>query len=65
MTRKHTARILAFLLLTASTAQAEAPASQFGFRGWPYRQRPACQETQPAETASPLPSAAPTIIPTD
>ena len=64
MTRKHTARILALLLLTASTAQAEAPASQFGFRGWPYRQRPACQETQPAETASPLPSAAPTVIPT-
>ena len=64
MTRKHTARILALLLLTASTAQAEAPASQFGFRGWPYRQRPACQETQPAETASPLPSAAPTVITT-
>lgn len=64
MTRKHTARILALLLLTASTAHAEAPASQFGFRGWPYRQRPACQETQPAETASPLPSATPAAIPT-
>ena len=64
MTRKHTARILALMLLTASTAQAEAPASQFGFRGWPYRQLPACQETQPAQTASPLPSASPTAIPT-
>ena len=39
---KHSARliivILSLVLISSALAQGNAPASQFGFRGWPYRQ---------------------------
>jgi len=63
----------------AAFASGGAPASQFGFKGWPYRQNRSCQPTAaptctpastempaPAPTAqpSPVPTAAPTAEPT-
>ena len=42
--KQFTCLILTILIsLTACAALAEAPASQFGLRGWPYRQRVSCQ----------------------
>lgn len=56
MIRKHTAILMASLLTLASaSAHAEAPASQFGYRGWFYRQS-VCE--------TPSVSAAPTLLPT-
>lgn len=46
--------LLTLMLLTAGGAKADAPASQFGFKGWPYRQSAPC-----ASPAAPAPSAAP------
>lgn len=63
MSRKHAAWILASLMLTTATAGAEAPASQFGFQGWPYRNLPVCEETEPSATATAIPTVIPTQYP--
>ena len=67
MFKKYLALILVgTLLLAASAALAEAPASQFGFRGWPYRQSTGCgtNTTQSPETGVESPdSATPTALP--
>lgn len=73
--QKLTAFALSMSLLSSATALAygEAPASQFGFSGWPYRQNSSCY-TQPAPTqptctpavtSTPQPTAAPTPAPTN
>lgn len=60
MFKQYVTTILtAALLASAATAYAEAPTSQFGFTGWPYRQN-SC--TTPIPTQEP---AAPTCVPTD
>ena len=73
--RKQTAILTAaILLLGTATAQAEAPTSQFGFKGWPYRQETNCNGTDvtPIPTEQPISPtevpetpANPTAIPTD
>lgn len=58
MIRKHTAILMASLLAFASApAQAEAPMSQFGHRGWFYRQS-AC-ETPSSNVSTPVPTFCP------
>lgn len=69
--------ITSILLLSAVSALAEAPSSQFGFHGWPYRQTAApcgAATNAPAATkaptatkapaSTPRPTAAPTAKPT-
>ena len=69
--------INSILLLSAVSALAEAPSSQFGFRGWPYRKTaapcgaaisaPAATKAPTATKApasTPRPTAAPTAKPT-
>lgn len=46
MFKKHLALSTILVMLIASAALAEAPASQFGFAGWPYRQPTNCSTTQ-------------------
>ena len=59
MTRKHTALLLAAAMMAGCTgASAEAPASQFGFRGWPYRQS-VCEETPSATQEPAIPTQCP------
>lgn len=67
--QKLTAFALAMSLMSGSTAFARsgAPTSQFGFKGWPYRQNNGCatQATvEPSVTCSPAPTAIPTPEPT-
>ena len=59
--QKLTALALSVSIMTGSTALANssAPASQFGFSGWPYRQNNSCY-TQPSV---PQPTEAPTNTP--
>ncbi len=47
--RRGTCLILMILLITAvcAAAPAEAPTSQFGFKGWPYRQSTPCRTASP------------------
>lgn len=70
--QKLTALALSVSIITGSTALANssAPASQFGFSGWPYRQNNSCytQPSVPQPTATPtapgtLPTEAPTNTP--
>ena len=64
MSRKHTALLLASLLtVSTAAAHAEAPTSQFGFTGWPYRQS-VCEETFAPATATPAPTTESTPFPT-
>lgn len=64
--QKLTALVLALSLLSGSSAFARggAPKSQFGFKGWPYRQNNGCWST-PAPTSCPTvqPTAEPTAAP--
>ena len=62
--QKLTALVLTMSLAFTGAAQARsgAPASQFGFRGWPYRQNSYCRPTK-TPVATPKPEAAPTEIP--
>ena len=77
--QKLTALFLAAGIALNSTALAGsgAPASQFGFKGWPYRQNPFCRPqptpttaptplptAEPAATPTPVPTATPTPVPT-
>lgn len=66
MFKKHlSAALVISLLLSAGSAMAEAPTSQFGFKGWPYRQQTPCgtqasQATEaPTATISPVPTEKP------
>jgi len=65
--QKLTALVLAASLFTsgAALARGNAPTSQFGFKGWPYRQNNGCWTT-PAPTSRPTvqPTAEPTSAPT-
>lgn len=68
--RKQTAILATILLLTAAPALGEAPAYQFGFTGWPYRQMTDCdipeatlaptQSPENAPESTPAPTAQPT-----
>ena len=77
--RNLTALLLTLCLFTHAAALASgAPTSQFGFKGWPYRQSGGCAETiypkktppaptevpLPEPTATPAPTATPTPEPT-
>ena len=68
--QKLLAFTLAMSLTSASNAAlGKAPTSQFGFKGWPYRQSEKCpanlQPTaSPSVTCTPLPSVVPTAEPT-
>lgn len=80
MNRKQRLNALALLMclvLPTACFAGGAPASQFGFKGWPYRQSESCPATRapetacptqaptpaPAETPTPVPTAAPTEAP--
>ena len=49
-------------------AAGRAPASQFGFKGWPYRQSDSCITARPTAVpdaaCTPVPTTAPTPVPT-
>ena len=61
MLKKHTAILaLTTLLLNGSFALAEAPTSQFGFTGWPYRNETSCVSPTATPAAPTFPTAAPT-----
>ena len=57
MFKKYLALMTVMALFLASTALAEAPTSQFGFKGWPYRQSTDCAPapTKECETATKAP----------
>lgn len=63
--QKLTAFALALSLLNGSTALARsaAPTSQFGFKGWPYRQSSGCSTVNPTVTPTAAPTPAPTREP--
>lgn len=80
MNRKQRLNALALLMclvLPTACFAGGAPASQFGFKGWPYRQSETCPATRapetacptqaptpaPAETPAPVPTAAPAETP--
>lgn len=42
MFKRYATTALTAALLFSATAQAETPTSQFGFKGWPYRQQTNC-----------------------
>lgn len=52
MFKRYASTILTAALVFSASAQAEAPTSQFGFRGWPYRQQTNC-ETPVSPTSTP------------
>ena len=65
--RKLMALLLTFCLLAHATALAGgAPSSQFGFKGWPYRQNNSCTAIfpTPQPTVTPVPTEVPTPQPT-
>lgn len=53
MFKKYMTAVLAATAVAAMAAipaQAEKPTSQFGFKGWPYRQQQSCGQTTPTPT---------------
>ena len=67
--KRYTCTMLAsmMILITGSALADQAPESQFGFKGWPYRQENAVCAPQPEFTLSPEAPAqtpVPTIVPT-
>ena len=67
--QKLTAFALSLSLMSASAAAfAQAPQSQFGFKGWPYRQNSYCETPavtpQPSASEAPAPTLQPTAVPT-
>lgn len=63
MIQKHTATLALTMLLLTASAQAEAPTSQFGFKGWPYRQNAVCATEAPDSHETPLPRPESTVVP--
>ena len=57
--RKQTALLTVMMLLATASAHGEAPQSQFGFRGWPYRQQRECN----FPIATPIPTDRPENAP--
>ena len=59
----------AAMAITQAAALAEAPTSQFGFKGWPYRQSTPCTTKAPqtdSDSSKPIcPTEAPTQAPTE
>lgn len=54
MFKKHLSAAMAVsLLMSVGVAMAEAPTSQFGFKGWPYRQQTSCGTQAPQPTQAP------------
>ena len=53
MFKKYLALTTILVMLLASTALAEAPTSQFGFKGWPYRQSTNCNTGDTQEPTNP------------
>ena len=53
MFKKYLALLTILAMLLASTALAEAPTSQFGFKGWPYRQSTNCDTGTTQEPTNP------------
>lgn len=53
MRKTKVAPFLAAAVLLTTTAMAEAPTSQFGFSGWPYRQETNCATQQPTVGSTP------------
>ncbi len=61
------------LTMSATSFAGNAPTSQFGFSGWPYRQSTNCNKgtaaptatCEPAPTAQPAPTQCPTALPTE
>ena len=56
--------MLLALAVSPALAGSGAPASQFGFGDWPYRQGTPCQPSSPQSTFAPAPSPAATTRPT-
>lgn len=54
--QKTLSLILAMLLGTGTTAQAEMPTAQFGISGWPYRQPAPCRDEVPEAAPTPTPT---------
>lgn len=61
--RKTLITALCFLCLCASALADGAPASQFGFKGWPYRQPITCTQAVPAPQRTSRPAATPRVTP--
>lgn len=62
MFKRYVTTALTAAMLFSAAAQAEAPTSQFGFKGWPYRQSSGCYSPQPVCTPEPvIPTATPEI----
>lgn len=64
-------KLTAFLIAMSLTAEGSAlalsgnaPTSQFGFHGWPYRQSTGCTTQDIKPTATPVPEPQPTPVPT-
>lgn len=62
MFKKYAATAMALTMLASQTALAEAPTSQFGFKGWPYRQQTNCAATHAPESM-PDQGVSPTLTP--
>lgn len=60
-TRKAMITAICFLCIAGAAAAEGAPTSQFGFKGWPYRNHTVCTRTTsaPRKTRSPAPAATP------
>lgn len=65
MFKKYAAAAMAMTLLTSQAALAEAPTSQFGFKGWPYRQQTNCAVSTCAPEKTPDQGASPTLAADD
>lgn len=65
MFKKYAAAAMAMTLLASQTALAEAPTSQFGFKGWPYRQQTNCTAATRAPESTPNQGVSPTLVPDD
>lgn len=66
--RKMIPFLLAMAVCAGASAQAEAPNSQFGYTGWPYRQPTSCSTPAPTQDLTPVLTQVPqpeTVLPTE
>lgn len=62
MFKRYVTTALTAAMLFSASALAEAPTSQFGFKGWPYRQQTNCNTPEPVCTPEPeIPTMPPQI----